>query len=67
MNQKRRVNGWFHGWMPKEPLHMNAADYLGFSLVYKVLTGAAAAGLAGALGNLVLKVPWKKTRETWKE
>jgi hypothetical protein len=102
MNRKRRVDGWFHGWVPKEPLHMNAtetkaktadgpskkvafavyyainvsivfpvlllADYLGFSLVYKVLAGAAAAGLAGALGNLVLKVPWrKKTRETRKE
>jgi hypothetical protein len=44
------------------------ADYLGLSLVYKVLAGAAAAGLAGVVGNLVLKVPWrKKSRETPQE
>lgn len=44
------------------------ADYLGFSLFYKVLAGAAAAGLAGAVGNLVLKVPWrKKEHETRQE
>lgn len=44
------------------------ADYQGLSLVYKVLVGAAAAGLAGAVGNLVLKVPWrKKAHETREE
>jgi hypothetical protein len=102
MNRKRSVDGWFHGWMPKEPLQKNTvetktkttghhskkwafavyyvlnfsivisvlllADYLGFSLVYKYLAGAAAAGLAGALGKFVLKLPWRnKPREVPQE
>jgi hypothetical protein len=44
------------------------ADYLGFSLVYKYLAGAAAAGLAGILGKFVLKLPWRnKPREAPQE
>jgi hypothetical protein len=94
MNRKRSVDGWLHGWMPKEPSQKNAvetkaktsggpskkwafvacyainfsivlsalalADYLGFRFVYKFLVGAAAAALAGAVGALVLKLPWRK-------